>query len=44
MIWKDYLKLSESASYSKLERASKAPPPLPEGRIGLTKQAMGNES
>ena len=42
MIWKDYLKLSESASYSKLERASKAP--LPEGGIGLTKQAMGNES
>ena len=27
MIWKDYLKLSENASYSKLARASKAPPP-----------------
>ena len=27
MIWKDYLKLSEIASYSKLARASKAPPP-----------------
>ena len=25
MIWKDYLKLSEIASYSKLARASKAP-------------------
>ena len=29
MIWKDYLKLSEIASYSKLPRASKAPPPPP---------------
>ena len=27
MICKDYLKLSEIASYSKLARASKAPPP-----------------
>ena len=27
MIWKDYFKLSEIASYSKLARASKAPPP-----------------
>ena len=31
MIWKDYLKLSEIKSYSKLTGASKAPP----GRIGL---------
>ena len=29
MIWKHYLKLSQIASYSKLVRASKAPPPLP---------------
>ena len=29
MIWKDYLKLSEIASYSKLARASKVPPPNP---------------
>ena len=35
MIWKDYFTLSEIASYSKLARASKAPPsPLP-GGIGL---------
>ena len=33
MIWKDYLKLSENAGYSKLARASKAPPPPP--GIGL---------
>ena len=26
MIWKDYLKLSEIVSYSKLARASKNPP------------------
>ena len=31
MIWKDYFKLSEIASYSKLARALKAPPP---GGIG----------
>ena len=36
MIWKDYLKLSEIASYSKLARASKAPPPPSPGGIGLT--------
>ena len=35
MIWKDYLKLSEIASYSKLALESKAPPPLPPGGIGL---------
>ena len=37
MIWKDYLKLSEIASYSKLERASTPPPPPPTspGGIGL---------
>ena len=35
MISKDYLKLSEIASYSKLARASKAPPPPPRGGIGL---------
>ena len=37
MIWKKYLKLSEIASYSKLARASKAPPPPlpPQGVIGL---------
>ena len=29
MIWKDYLKLFEFAGYSKLARASKAPPPPP---------------
>ena len=34
MIWKDYLKLSEIARYSKLARASKAPPPQAAG-IGL---------
>ena len=27
MIWKDYLELSEIAIYSRLTRASKAPPP-----------------
>ena len=32
MIWKDYPKLSEIASYSNLVRESKAPPP---GGIGL---------
>ena len=32
MIWKDYLKLSEIASYSKLARVSKAPPPSPPRR------------
>ena len=36
MIWKDCLKLSEIASYSKFARASKAPPPPPPGGIGLT--------
>ena len=37
MIWKDYLKLSEIASYSKLTRASKAPPPPSLlGGIGIT--------
>ena len=35
MIWKDYLILSEIASYSKLARASKVPPPPPPGGIGL---------
>ena len=36
MIWKDCLKLSEVASYSKLAWVSKAsPPPLPPGGIGL---------
>ena len=34
-IWKDYLKLSEIASSSKLARASKAP--SPPGGIGLIK-------
>ena len=34
MIWKDYLELSEIASYSKLARASKVTPPPP-GVIGL---------
>ena len=29
MMWKDYLKLSEIASYSKLARASTPPPPRP---------------
>ena len=33
MIWKDYPKLSEMASYSKLAWASKSPPP---GGIGLS--------
>ena len=33
MVWKNYLKLSDIARYSKLARASKAPPPL--GGIGL---------
>ena len=37
MMWKDYPKLSKIASYSKLARASKAPPP-PQGRIGLKKR------
>ena len=37
MIWKDYLKLSEIASYSKLARASKAPPrPLRWNRVNTT--------
>ena len=35
MIWKDYLKLSEIASYSKLVLASKAPP-LPPTRRKFT--------
>ena len=36
MIWKDYLKLTEIASYLKLAaRVSKAPPPLPRGGIRL---------
>ena len=34
MIWKDYPKLSEMASYSKLAWASKSPPPP--GGIGLS--------
>ena len=41
MIWKDYLKLSETVSYSKLVRASKAPPPPP-GGIGLSQLTMQN--
>ena len=40
MIWKDYLKLSEIASYSKLARASKAPTPIPTGGIRLIKVSM----
>ena len=32
MIWKDYLKLSEIASYSKFARASKLSPPAPPRR------------
>ena len=39
MIWKDYLKLPEIASYSKLALASKAPPPPP-GGIGLKKSCI----
>ena len=35
MIWKDYLKVTENASYSKLARAPTAPPPPP-GGIGLS--------
>ena len=33
MIWKDYLKLSEFAGYSKLARASKVPPPPRPNRV-----------
>ena len=41
MIWKDYLKLSENASYSKLVRASKAPPPFPRrNRVNLKSKVL----
>ena len=40
MIWRDYLKLSENASYSKLALASKAPP----GGMGLTLERPGGSN
>ena len=43
MIWKDYLKFSEIARYSKLAQASKAPPPPPPGGIGLMHHLHSSE-
>ena len=40
MIWKDYLKLPEIASYSKLALASKAPPPPPPRRNRVKKSCI----
>ena len=41
MIWKDYLKLSEIANYSKLARASNPPPPPPSRRNRVNTQDTG---
>ena len=40
MIWKDYLKLSEIAIYSKLTQASKVPP----GRIRLKENTINKQN
>ena len=42
MIWKDFPKLSENASYSKLALASKAPPPPPPRRNKVDEDVAEN--
>ena len=44
MIWKHYLKLSVSESYSKLSRASKAAPPPPHPRRNRVKGIQDNQA